>query len=91
MKELSRTKLEGFLSAQVGKAVIVEFVKLNGDTRKLVGIYNPDGGTAVQPRLPYLNFLDVETTGFTGKPEYRNVNLSTVRRVCIGRHEYRVV
>ncbi|WP_018123357.1 hypothetical protein [Desulfovibrio oxyclinae] len=89
--ELARTKLEGLLTAQIGKPVIVEFVKKNGETRKMVGIYNPDGSTAVQERLPYLNFVDVALTGYTGKPQYRNVNLATVKRVCVGPREYRVI
>lgn len=70
---------------KAGGIVTVEFEKQNRKMRVLTGVYNPLGGTAVQPQLPYINMYDTDSAVF------RHVNLASLHTVTVDRKTYYVV
>ena len=80
-KPIHRVNLRGFLFGLQGSFVSLDFVKLNGETRKLTGrlgvhSYTKGGtNTVAAEDRPYLVVFEVSEL------QYRAVNLSTVTQV----------
>jgi hypothetical protein len=90
-KEVHRTQLKTFMESRNGIFMGIDFTKLDGSPRKLLGrlgVRSPlKGGTNKTEALdrPYLVIYDVQAQG------YRTVNLATVSRIRVDRCVYDVI
>lgn len=90
-KEVHRTQLKSFMESRNGVFMGIDFTKLDGSPRKLLGrlgVRSPlKGGTNKTEALdrPYLVMYDVQNKG------YRTVNLATVSRIRVDRCVYDVI
>jgi hypothetical protein len=89
MKELSRFEALELLHNNYGKVFTAEFIKKNGETRKIncrLGVKKDlKGGTnPVKNYLQYLTVYDMQKKG------YRNINLGTLMLVKINKVCYTI-
>jgi hypothetical protein len=88
---INRLQIGALLERQRGKFVAIDFVKLDGSNRKIVGRFGVEkhsqGGEnkVATPDRTYLTIYDVIAKG------YRTVNLETVAKIRAGNCAYHVV
>ena len=87
---LKRVNLKSVLRSQLDRFVSIDFVKLNGEARTLIGrlgVKSAKGGVnrADRDDLPYITLFDAQAKN------YRNVNLETVSQVRASGKVYVVI
>lgn len=88
---IKRTKVEAFLKGLNGKVFGVDFIKKNGQFRRLTGrldVVAPLKGGENKVEVldrPYITVFEIQTKG------YRNVNLDTIKRVRANNSVYDVI
>lgn len=88
---LHRTQLRDFLKSRGSRFVCIDYVKLDGSPRRVIGRFGvrshlKGGRNNVEAMArPYLTIFDTQAK------EYRTVNLATVKAVRSNRNVYELV